>query len=48
MIYDKGVRRISGALDLLYIEEEQIKEYISICDELGLSALVETLTMNAK
>ena len=43
MIYKgKDVRRNQRCFLICSIlSEEQIKEYISICDELGLSALVE-------
>ncbi len=41
MIYEAKRSLCIGAL-LFYFREEQIKSYISICDELGLSALVET------
>lgn len=43
MIYEA---KLSGASAVLLIcsilSEEQLQEYIAICDELGLSALVET------
>ena len=43
MIYEAKVLGASAVLLICSIlSEEQIKEYISICDELGLSALVET------
>lgn len=42
MIYEAKVLGASAVLLICSIlSEEQIKEYISICDELGLSALVE-------
>lgn len=42
MIYETKVLGASAVLLICSIlSEEQIKEYISICDELGLSALVE-------
>ena len=42
MIYEAKVLGASAALLICSIlSEEQIKEYIGICDELGLSALVE-------
>ncbi len=43
MIYEAKVLGASAVLLICSIlSEEQIKSYISICDELGLSALVET------
>ena len=43
MIYEAKVLGASAVLLICSIlNEEQIKSYISICDELGLSALVET------
>ena len=43
MIYEAKVLGASAVLLICSIlSEEQIKEYISTCDELGLSALVET------
>lgn len=43
MIYKAKMLGASAVLLICSIlSEEQIKEYISICDELGLSALVET------
>lgn len=42
-IYEAKVLGASAVLLIVSIlSEEQIKEYIAICDELGLSALVET------
>lgn len=42
MIYEAKVLGASAVLLICSIlSEEQIKEYISICDELGLSALIE-------
>jgi len=42
MIYEAKVLGASAALLICSIlSEEKIKEYISVCDELGLSALVE-------
>ena len=42
MIYEAKVLGASAVLLICSIlSEEQIKEYISICDELGMSALVE-------
>lgn len=42
MIYEAKVLGASAVLLICSIlSEEQIKEYISVCDELGLSALVE-------
>jgi len=42
MIYEAKVLGASAVLFICSIlSEEQIKEYISVCDELGLSALVE-------
>lgn len=42
MIYEARVLGASAVLLICSIlEEEQMKEYIGICDELGLSALVE-------
>lgn len=43
MIYEAKILGASAVLLICSIlSEEQIKEYIGICDELGLSALVET------
>ena len=43
MIYEAKVLGASAVLLICSIlSEEQIKEYIGVCDELGLSALVET------
>ena len=43
MIYEAKILGASAVLLICSIlSEEQIREYIGICDELGLSALVET------
>lgn len=43
MIYEAKVLGASSVLLICSIlSEEQIKEYISVCDQLGISALVET------